>query len=636
MIMKKPIKRAGALLLCVLMCVAAVFSVSAASETITISECDDLQIKLPDNMTAVTRSVNTNNTYFARHKLSYSEVMNDLETANGYLHAMDDLDMVTLILSYNETAQSKEIGSFAKYSTAELEETKKNYMNASVNNVTYNSGTADEANNGMAWLFFDITTDGVRKYRAETVSNGKIITLTLNRNGGDVQPEDYSILTGISATVKFPSKTDDNNKMMMILIAAGAGLVALILIIVLIIVIKSAKKSKKKNDNDKILQELAGKYQTRQSMSAYGGDESEQKPSNDYSDDYEEEPVYEEEPAGYEEPRAPQTDVKSGFDYDLDDFDEDVPDRKYSDADIARLLGDVEDDENFIDALPATEADSEGTEEVRDSVIEDADAISDFFEDEPEEEAAPEAAEAEEPADTAYISEDGEEAAEQISEPVSEEEPSVQEEASEEPVAEKSEELADEEPEEPSSEEPREQPEEDASDDTEANGDENGEDDAEFEEFVNDEVLAREESDQGKFKSSSDFFEEAPRRYMGVISSQEIEEAEEYDVIGEVEQQAEQLEQEPAQKGEGFSGVMKKVGGGLKNFGIHCGYFATNVKRAVKRRRARTKRRKAEEARRRKQMERRRQQQAVQERRRDSNGLVQVHSRDERRPRNDR
>ena len=64
----------------------------------------------------------------------------------------------------------------------------------------------------------------------------------------------------------------------------------------------------------------------------------------------------------------------------------------------------------------------------------------------------------------------------------------------------------------------------------------------------------------------------------------------------------------------------------------HCGYFATNVKRSIKRRRAINKRKKAEEERRQKQIERRRQQRAAQERRRDSNGLVQVHSRDDRRP----
>ena len=119
---------------------------------------------------------------------------------------------------------------------------------------------------------------------------------------------------------------------------------------------------------------------------------------------------------------------------------------------------------------------------------------------------------------------------------------------------------------------------------------------------------------------------------IGVISSQEIEEAEEYDVIGEVEHRAEQIEQEPEYEGERFSETMKKVGSGLKNFGTHCGYFATNVKRSIKRRRAINKRKKAEEERRQKQIERRRQQRAAQERRRDSNGLVQVHSRDDRRP----
>ena len=116
---------------------------------------------------------------------------------------------------------------------------------------------------------------------------------------------------------------------------------------------------------------------------------------------------------------------------------------------------------------------------------------------------------------------------------------------------------------------------------------------------------------------------------MGVISSREIEEAEEYDVIGEVEQRAEELEKETPTAGESFSKAMKKVGGGFKSFFTHCGYFATNVRREIKRSRARKKRKKAEEERRRQHAERRQQ---SRERRRTDGGLVQVRSRGERRP----
>ena len=147
-------------------------------------------------------------------------------------------------------------------------------------------------------------------------------------------------------------------------------------------------------------------------------------------------------------------------------------------------------------------------------------------------------------------------------------------------------------------------------------------------------MLARDESNQEKFKKSSDFFEEAPKKVMGVISSEEIEAAEEYDVIGEVEDRAEALEREPKSAGAVVKEVFGKIGGGFKYFFTHCGYFCINVKRAIKRRRIRKKRQKEAEARRLRQIEARRNEpRAVDARPRDKNGLVQVHRRDEPRER---
>ena len=151
------------------------------------------------------------------------------------------------------------------------------------------------------------------------------------------------------------------------------------------------------------------------------------------------------------------------------------------------------------------------------------------------------------------------------------------------------------------------------------------------------------------FEDSDDFFEEKPQRIMGVISSREIEEAEDYDVIGEEEQRAETVkrqapspevnadeadEDEAAAKA--GSELLAKIGAALKQFFIHLGYFFTNLRRAVKRRHAIKKRKRAEEERRLREEERRRQERirrAERERQRDANGLVQVHRRDERRDR---
>ena len=175
---------------------------------------------------------------------------------------------------------------------------------------------------------------------------------------------------------------------MLIYIAIGAGVVALIL---LIVVISKVKNRRKKTDNDKILQELAGKYQSNTPVR--------QVPEEPAMTG--EAPVQTAVTAPKQEPAPQPAEEAPGALVDPDMFDdEEYTGRKYSDADIARLLGDVEDDENFIEALSAEEAAPDDTEDM-DSVTDTADdTISEFFEDAPEasekeptEEAIPDAVE---------------------------------------------------------------------------------------------------------------------------------------------------------------------------------------------------------------------------------------------------
>ena len=143
-----------------------------------------------------------------------------------------------------------------------------------------------------------------------------------------------------------------------------------------------------------------------------------------------------------------------------------------------------------------------------------------------------------------------------------------------------------------------------------------------------DEVLVRDEAKHTKFVDSNDFFEESPRKVMGVISSKDIQNAEEYDVIGEMERRADEVEKDPPKKGEAVTKALKSAGNGVKSFFVHCGYFITNVKRERQRKKAEEKRRQYEEDRKRRARERaeRQRQQA------ENGGLVQVHKRTDRKP----
>lgn len=647
----KCIRRLTAAGLCVLMCAASFLTVFADSEPITIAECDNLQLTLPDNMSAVTRSSDSSDMYFSRHNLTYQEVQEMFSKTDTYMQAMDNDNVITLTLTYSDT----DINDFNKFSNAELAEVAHNFITESGTDVKYKNSTQDEAGKDMVWLYFETSvhdntanTDK-KQYQATTVYNGKNITLTILRNEGDAEASDYSTLESVAKTVKFPAKEKPADKKMLMLIVIGAGAaIIIILLIIIIVTVKKSKRRKAKARNDKILEELADKYQSRPNKAQSSAKQEIAEPKQEYTENDEYQDIE-------KEKSVPSESIQS-FSKSYDEaYDDDMPKRKYSDEDIARLLGDLEDDENFIDTLPETEADSDGDAEVRDSVIQKNDVISEFFE--VEEDASINAAEEAVSAYTEPVEEAPAQTEEEIDETPSEGAPDTSDNETEEPADSGEPDVEQEEPvEESPDEEQTEIPEETQSDieqeeipvDEEADAEEESEEnisddekaeteddsaenaDEEFDELLSDEVLVREESRQERFKNSNDFFEEAPRRIFGVISSKQIADAEEYDVIGEEEQRAVEIEKEQPKAKE-----RKSVGASVKSFFTHCGYFATNVKREIKRKRARSKRKKAEEERRRRQMERRQQQRAVKERRRDSNGLVQVRSRDDR-PRNPR
>ena len=117
------------------------------------------------------------------------------------------------------------------------------------------------------------------------------------------------------------------------------------------------------------------------------------------------------------------------------------------------------------------------------------------------------------------------------------------------------------------------------------------------------------------------FLTKLPKSQWGVIKSSDLRDAEDVDVIGEVERKAETVKQNALEKennketegepndkrsteevlanvGKNIGNALRGFAGGVKNFGIHCGYFCKNVSIMIKRKRAIAKRKKAEEERR--------------------------------------
>ena len=549
--------------LCALICaIGSTFICSAASQRYTINEIDDMVIYLPDDMTAITRSSQNTDRYFSVFGLNYDTTMQNFKNGDIYLQGMDSMSSVTVTVTMTKTADSNSIGNYNLLEADKLSQVSSNFLSQS----EYTSCTPDMSGK-IVWLNFDtnVTSNGlsIRAYQANTVYDGMSVSITLQRNSGNVTPEDYATFTEIVSSVSFLKESSIGSMIPYIII--GASVFVILLIIILIIIVKHIKKRRKKNRNDRILEELAGKYTSKRRS----------KPAQENSEYsvYEDEKFEESENDSEEEYRIDKTEIDS------EDFFKGVEQNENEDVKIYKPSEREVDDSEIEEILNFKRmSDKKAAAEAEESLAEVVYSNSSH-------------------ADKTEI-EDTEESAE----------PETAEEAPTEEVKEKTDMVAE------------------LEDGLFGEADENDEED-----YNNDEELVREEAKRVKFRDSDDFFEEAPKKTMGVISSKDIRDAEDFDVINEVEERVKEVEKPSQNAGKSFVEAMKKVGGGIKSFGVHCGYFCTNVSRMIKRKHAMKKRQKAEEERRERARQRAERQRA-QRREMENGGLVQVHSRRERRP----
>lgn len=566
--------------LCALMCaIGSTFICSAASQRYTINEIDDMVINLPDDMTAITRSSQNTDRYFSVFGLDYDTTMQNFKNGDIYLQGMDSMSSLTVTVTMTKNDDSNNIGNYNLLEADKLSQVSSNFLSQS----EYTSCTPDTSGK-IVWLNFDtnVTSNGlsIRAYQANTVYDGMSVSITLQRNSGNVTPEDYAAFTEIVSSVNFLRESSINSLIPYIII--GASIAVILLMIILIIIVKHAKKRRKKNRNDKILEELAGKYTSkRRNKSA--------QENSEYS-------VYEDEK--FEENKDVYSEIENVDEYTIDKTEIDSDDF---------FKGVEQSDNGDVKIYKSSER------KIDDSEIEDILNFRKMYDKKA-------AAEAEKGiAEVVYSNSnhaDNEEKTESVSETeientevtVENTESETAEKAPSEEVKEKTDMVAE------------------LEDSLFGEADENDEED-----YNNDEELVRQEAKRVKFKDSDDFFEEAPKKTMGVISSKELRDAEDFDVINEVEERVKEVEKPSQNAGKSFVEAMKKVGGGIKSFGVHCGYFCTNVSRMIKHKHAMKKRQKAE-AERRERARQRAERQRAQRREMENGGLVQVHSRSERRP----
>lgn len=655
--MKSVLKRLTALAVCTITVLCGVFACAGATKEYEISQIDDMTLSMPDGMSAITRDSKSSDKYFSVFGLDYDTTMKTFENGNIYLQGMDNMSSVILTVTMTKNENSENVGNYAQLSSGELTNIRNNFLNSE----EYRSCTPDQQEK-VIWLVFDATAQSskgdVKTFVANTVYDGMNINITMQRTEGDVTTVDYDTFSKIVSSVKFSDLPFSKSIIPYIII--GGGVVILILIVLIIIFAVRIRKHKKAKKNNAILEELATKYKLGEKDTDYDIDnfddasekpkkaekpEKRSKKKQRYTDEVEEEPApqgrrYAPEPIieNMEEPEE-ITSEYSNFGYDTDDakekeIDDIINSAKAYKSELEReaYKNNYGYEENSTEDEKKKEPTAADTSEIKteknDEIEKDNAETPEEYEDissssgptlvipEPEHDLF----ETSEPDDIDREDDADVEETEEVSEQKHPLEKKVDEYAN----------LIF------------------GSDDPEEN----------TEEEVDDEELVRAKAKKNKFDSGYDFFEEAPKKSMGVIKSSDLRDAEDFDVIGEVEKKAETvkkkaLEEEQNKENEGETADKKSAGevladvgenvgnalkgfaGGVKNFGVHCGYFCKNVSRMIKRKRAIAKRKKAEEERR--ERERQKAERArMRAERGESDGLVQVHSRTDRRPQQNR
>ncbi len=606
----KNIKRIFTTFVCAALVACTAFVCNAAGSKIQIEKLDNMTIQLPDDMLGITRDSKSTDKYFSVFGLDYDKTMSDFKSSDIFMQAMDNKATTTVTVTMTRNGDSEGIKNYKLLSEEKLYEVRDNFISQG----EYISCTPDEAAD-LVWLMFDLNvssgSDKIKAYQANTVYDGMSINVTIQHNGGNVTSADYQTLKSILSTVTFNSKADPNGDFTTYVYI---GIIALVIILFIIVMIasKKAKKKNKKSKNEKILRELTDKYKSDNKPA--------RKPQNeDIMSIYK----------AYDEMKNSDTKISSGRkDDDFDDYkdidEEEVKVRIYEkptvyDAEIDAIVNESK-----------ARFKNEGTDveiiETKAEKLEPEEVIADEIEE------AQEDLQTDEVVDT--VAEDEPEKAENTEETVTSNESEEDFESEDYSDDEKYEDAAQSEISEADSEEDETQ----ADEVTEVSAEEvDSADDDETEDIENDEEdeeeLRREaeKNTADDFDEGYDFFEEKPRRIVGIIDvdSSDLKNAVDYDVLSEEEKRAVEVETATDNdKTENFVEIASKAGNGIKNFFVHCGYFCTNVSRLVKRKYAAKKRKKAELERR--ERERMRRQQAAQ--RRDSNGLVKVHSATQKRP----
>lgn len=602
------LKRFTAVALSTLVLLSSVATCFAESINYTISEIDNMAITLPNTMTGITRESSDTDKYFSVFGLNYEDTMNKIKSNDIYFQAMNSDTSLTLTVSMTKTDQSKNIRSYKNLDSSKLAEIKDNFLKQE----EYQACTADEAGS-ITWLVFQISVvnDGknIKAYQANTVYDGMSVNVTLQRNGGNVNTDDYAMFSSILSQIAFKK---GENTLPIVGIIIGIVLILLILVLAFIF-IRKLKKHSKKAKNNKVLDELSEKYQNGAAKIRDSIKNKHHIENKDDSEQYED--ISSEKPESYsdisnssnlaeehEEHEEPQNNegaelTEENKDLLLSDIDDESIDdilKNYGTARKKRIeearAAEIKEAEKYILSPEDVEKKISQKDDFDDSILSSvaSQEVKIYERPNPETKQDDESKENKEDKSDTETKEVNDDTIK-----VYDTKENATEDNNAKAEVEKKKSITD-----------------------TIIGNVGNEDD-EQEDF-NDEELLRQQVKKTKFDDSDDFFEEAPHKGTTIKDAEEIINAPDYDVINEVEKKVQEVEQS------GIKRENKETFEGVKNFFTHMGYFVSNMHKMIKHKRAVKKRRKIETQRREREYQRK--QRAInREQSRNSDGLVQVH-----------
>ena len=544
----KIIRKIAAAGACALVAASSCAPVSAFGHSYYLPEAAEMSITVPGELITITRNASDGDSYFTTFHQDYAATMEDFQTNNIYLQGMDSAASLTVTVTMVESAESQGTVNYNQLTSEQLSEIAKSFLKDS----SYTACRVDTSGKDVNWLQFDTNINGTKGLLANTVVDGKSINVSMYRNGSDISEDDGKAFSSMTSGIRFGERSFFEQYGMMILVAIAAILVVAVIAMIILRIVRSrgSEKPTIHDENERILEELAGKYArkpitpTEESKAAV--------PENA-------------ETAEQEIPEAPAEAVPAAEKEDISPGEEQIAVPQQGELLGAEDIDEFIDDEVFSGEEEPLEAEEPAEKEADRHVTEEPEDDDFFAGSDLADEEAYETIETETPVRIAEEQETVPEKAEEAEEPPAEVTEDAAEEQSEtdEEAAVPAEAAPQEENE--AAEDPAEEPEQEAPGDDmigtdeiadeatedEEPGETDFEDEAffeeepdEFEEYMNDEVLVRQDVKSNKFRNSSDFFDEAPRKSMGVINSRDLVEAEEYDVLGEEEKRAEEVKRE--------------------------------------------------------------------------------------------